>query len=66
MSDISDEILDAAIKAKAAALSIETKFADSRSNGPAPADFGEHEEIPEEAVTAIPVVATEKSVDEKD
>lgn len=63
---MSDKILEAAKASKRVALAIETKFADSRSNGPAPADFGEHEEIPEEAVAAMPVIVVTKDIEEKD
>lgn len=63
---MSDRILEAAKAAKRLALSVETKFADSRSNGPAPADFGEHEEIPEEAIVPVVMNTDSKVIEEKD
>jgi hypothetical protein len=52
---INDIIYKAALESKRLALAIETKFADSRSNATAPADFGEHEDIPEDAVVPMPI-----------
>ena len=51
MSDAGDRILASALRAKSRVLDVDTKFMDSRSDVMIPSDFGEHLEIPEEAIT---------------
>ena len=63
---MSDKILEAARRAKKLILAAETKYADAYSNGPSPADFGEHLEIPEEAIAPVGVITETKLVEEKD
>ena len=58
-----DKILEFAKMSKRLALDEDTQFRDARSNLPSPADFGEHEEIPEEAMTVvIPIAAAARSL----
>lgn len=51
------DILKFALLAKDLALDTDTKFRDARSAGPIPEDFGDHEPIPDEAIT-VEVVDT--------